>query len=286
MHGRRLPRGARLRPAGPGGHRRGRDERLLGQPGRRHAAQDGVCGGSPVVLASGVHTSYFAIDATNIYWTDSTGGKVIKSTARRWRPRGARRWLLSAHHIAVDDKSVYWAISRAFGTCGTGALMKVAVTGGAPVVVALGFGTPSAPASIEPTSIGRAPQTMTGSTSTKMARDGGPPVVLRSTVQIIAGVAVDAVNVYWTEGGEIRRVSTDGGTSVVLATDAFNSYLALNGTSVFWIPARWAPSRRSAPTTEPRRRWRSIRTRGGSRSTRSMSTGRTTSEPSRGPPAA
>ena len=36
-------------------------------------------GGSPVVLASGVHTSYFAIDATNIYWTDSTGGKVIKA---------------------------------------------------------------------------------------------------------------------------------------------------------------------------------------------------------------
>ena len=191
-------------------------------------------GGDPVVIASGLVLPEFVIDATSIYWTsDSGGGTVTKASLDGGAPVEITD--PDAWRFAIDGKNVYWAIPPARGTCGTGVVMKAPLTGGNPIVVAAGLGKVSALA-VDATSIywASAPDDFSGSTLTKMPLAGGPPVELASAEQYIFRIVVDSANVYWTTPHELRRVSINGGTSVLLDPDVYPLYLAVDGTNVFF----------------------------------------------------
>ena len=191
-------------------------------------------GGDPVVIASGLVLPEFVIDATGIYWTTGGGGGAVTKASL---DGGAPVELTDpgVWRFAIDGKNVYWAIPPTRGMCGTGVVMKTPITGGDSIVVAAGLGTVSALA-VDATSIYWAsrPDDFSGSTLTKMPLAGGPPVELASAEQYIFRIVVNSANVYWTTPPELRRVSINGGASVLLDPDVFPLYLAVDGTNVFY----------------------------------------------------
>ena len=105
--------------------------------------------------------------------------------------------------IAVDATSVYWT------SYADGAVMKVAIGGGAPTLLASGQKDPFAiavdAASVYWTNLG-------DGTVMKVAIGGGDPTVLASGQISATGIAVKAGRVYWTNIAAVMSVAVDGGT--------------------------------------------------------------------------
>lgn len=125
-----------------------------------------------------------AVGSGNVYWT--TGGGVLTSAsgAPVTLPQGTG-W----SGIAIDGTSVYWTDD------GAGTVVKMALSGGAPVTLASGLDTPDS-------------------------------------------IALDAANVYFTEGsgpGQVMKMPLSGGTPVKLADDPLGpSGLEVDTTNVYW----------------------------------------------------
>lgn len=108
----------------------------VGQPGAILSVPVG--GGTTTTFASGQSPVDLAADATNLYWTDNTGGGSVMSAALS----GAAPVTLAtgtggASAIAVDATSVYWS-TNTYHTM-TDTIRKVPIGGGSIVTLATGL---------------------------------------------------------------------------------------------------------------------------------------------------
>lgn len=132
-----------------------------------------------------------AVDATSVYWTTfSTPGTVMKAPLGGGSPTTLGSAPGSGYGIAVDATNVYWITSEA--------VMKVALSGGMPVILAPtgGQGIAVDDANVYWTDFGNP-----GSVS-KVSIRGGAATVLATDLQYPAGIAVDATSVYWVNSGD------------------------------------------------------------------------------------
>jgi hypothetical protein len=195
-------------------------------------------GGEVVTLAAGDRLSGIAVDSTSVYWVagteDASSGAIMKVPVGGGTPTTLASRAGEPAHLAVDTSYVYWVEQE------PGAIMKVALTGGAATMVTmarlawqialddanvywLGQGLMSAPklggAAIELTS-------------------GGPPMLPT------ADLAVGAANVYFTSGppggtSGVTTVPSQGGTVRVVYADASGSFtppgpIAVDATRAYW----------------------------------------------------
>jgi hypothetical protein len=157
--------------------------------------------------------------------------------------------------IAVDSTNVYWVTSGVLVvdriTNDTGAVMRVAKTGGAPVTLASNQAYPAGIA-VDATNVYWTNQgypdppgdTAVG-TVMSVPIAGGDAATLASAQPAPSGIAVDSVNVYWSNvgvvdagawSGSLIKMALAGGTPTVLDTTGWNygTGIALDATHVYW----------------------------------------------------
>jgi hypothetical protein len=67
------------------------------------------CSGAPQVIASDVELTKMAVDATHVYWSSFTEGKIMRcARTGADTPRAVVSNELSVRQIAVDSTHVYW----------------------------------------------------------------------------------------------------------------------------------------------------------------------------------
>jgi hypothetical protein len=193
------------------------------------------------------------VDSTNVYWT-TTGykrgnsstsfGTVMKAPLSGGTPTVlasgiAYDWLApvsSPPAIAVDDTSVYWVnVGTTVGPnpVADGAVMKVALGGGAPVEVASGQ---LAPAGI--VSDGRSVYWMAADGAVmKVSRAGGTPEALApANDEKGMGLAIRGADVYWARKDSVWKISTTGEDLTPIAFAAAPSWsIAVDDGSVYWL---------------------------------------------------
>ena len=144
--------------------------------------------------------------------------------------------------IAVDSSNVYW--TQYWGEnitgAGDGTLKSVPLCGGTPV-----------PLAWEPAAAGALALDATsayyvaGGAILKVALGGGTLTTLFSSTQVAAiGIAVDATNIYWTDGivygpgtADLRQMPVGGGPATTLASSSSATFsaIAVSATTVYWV---------------------------------------------------
>ena len=234
-----------------------------------------LMGSSPAVpvlltLASVQNEPYgIAVDGTNVYWTNQSGGTVMKVLKNGGgAPVTLASGQDSAETIAVDGTNVYWAnwadgtvmaVPIAGGTpttlaSGQDVVYGIAVDGnnvywtdlnyGAVMAVPVGGGTPTTLASNQVYPLGIAVESGTvywtnyfGGTVMTVPTGGGTPVTLTSGQNRPAFMTVYATNLYWSDldYGTVMAMPTSGGTPTTLASGQDYAWaIAADGTNVYW----------------------------------------------------
>lgn len=171
-----------------------------------------LAGGSPSVVYSfpGV-AGGIAVDATNLYLTDTVGGEVTSVPLSG----GAATKLATTQYgekpsfITLDAANVYWRNDT------SGAVMEVPKSGGTPTTISAGppCPYPGAPIAVDANNVywGAPGAVMT------VAKSGGTPSKLASLTGVPTGLALDSANVYYTtEAGQAMKVAKSGGTPALL----------------------------------------------------------------------
>jgi hypothetical protein len=226
-----------------------------------------ISGGDPATLVSGqTGPQGVAVDATNVYWTNSTvAGTVMKLPLGGGTPITLASGLDFPGSIAVDATNVYWTNQGTSGRAdGYARLMTVPIKGGTPTTLASADRMASGGIAVDATSVYWAysiyysDNAAPGDTSTpdggtagcagtvlKVPVGGGTPITLASGQFCSGGqVAVDATAVYWVNGGLQANGYTDGAVVAlplaggapiaVAAMQKTNGGLAIDATSVYW----------------------------------------------------
>jgi hypothetical protein len=202
-------------------------------------AQVPIAGGAALVLASGQNFPWaIAVDATNVYWTNSgsgaVGGAVMKVPIGGGSPPTTLASLPAAQPIgiAVNSTAVYWADHA------DGAIMKLPIGSSTPTTVATNMVDPAGIA-IDPTSIY---WTNTNSGTVMTAPLAGGNAVTLATGQISPTmITVDSRRVYWTNNaftydGSVMSVPIGGGGAVTLASGRLRPLgIAVDSTNVYWV---------------------------------------------------
>jgi hypothetical protein len=151
-------------------------------------------GGSVTPLASAFGYGV-AVDAENVYWTDSYNCLVLKMSTTVGGPPttlASGQYQDSPYGIAVDSTNVYWAIPWV-AAAATGVVMKVSINGGDASTVASGQQNVKYVA-VDSKSV----YWLLGNLVMKMSTTvGGPPTTLISAETSVGGMALDSTSIYW-----------------------------------------------------------------------------------------
>ncbi len=137
--------------------------------------------------------------------------------------------------IAVDSSHLYWADeSDPESQSPSGSVVKAALDGGTPVVLASQQSGPSSVA-VDSTSVY---WTVTQSEAVmKAALDGGAPVTIAASQAQPGALALDDASVYWTNygNGTVMKAPLGGGSATTLASGQWGPRaIAVDATSVYW----------------------------------------------------
>jgi hypothetical protein len=189
------------------------------------------------MLASALNPSGLAVDCTSVYWTDWDGsaGTVMKVPIDGGTPTTVAG--VSAAEIAVDGTSAYW-------TGGT-AVMKVALGGGMPIVLA-SFPEIEATIAVDRTSVYFVAIGSSSAALMKVGLSGGKATKLAdiNLTGSADSIAVDTANVYLAGGdGTVKKVPIGGGTPTTLASGGSGgpAYVAVDSASVYWTDPGTSP---------------------------------------------
>lgn len=140
--------------------------------------------------------------------------------------------------IAVDGSNVYWTNGGSFlpdgGIDRIGAVMKVPISGGSPVLLA---------SASDPTGIAVNGSNVYWTNSVLFDSElqstslAGGPVTVLTTTELPEGIAVDGTSVYWAESFAIKKVPIEGGASSVLTSAQSARALALFASNVYFSDA-------------------------------------------------
>jgi hypothetical protein len=193
-------------------------------------------GGKPVVVASSPFSTLqcVVVDDANLYWVQ--GNAVMKAAKSGGPGIGIAGGQTGVDCVAVDDKTVYWSLS---GTekaqYADGVILAVAKAGGIPKTVVKGA-EHAANVLVDDKNV----YWQNVDKIMKAPKTGGPEAVLAPAGGVLADIAIDDANVYFTvrgtgADGTVGRVSKDGGTPTVLATgQALPAGIVVDATSVYW----------------------------------------------------
>lgn len=203
-------------------------------------------GGTPTTLAAAGPGNSLAVDSTNIFWVDTSGG-VMKAALTGGPTTSIAQVSIfngnSADRLVLDSTSVYWT---EYDTT-AGKIRKVAKTGGAVATLASNLALPLGIA-VDATDV----YWSTINTIQKVGISGGTPTVIASASGGQGlNLAIDAANVYWADricdtttcyGGVLKKVSINGGAvtwlaPVTLNFNGYNNRIAVDSTSVYWTEA-------------------------------------------------
>ncbi len=197
---------------------------------------------TPIQVASGQSAPWAVVtDAKNVYWTNfSIPGNVMKSAKSGNNPGVPPTPLtLSADAgrpagIAVDANYVYYTTSTYGG--GPGTIKRMGLDGSGLVTLVTGQVDPEYIA-VDATNIYWTNYSGSGGgTVMKGGKNPGDPMTVLASGQTGAmDLRVDATSVYWTANGQILKVSRNGGTPVVLATNQAAPNLAVDSSGVYWV---------------------------------------------------
>lgn len=205
-------------------------------------------GYTAVALACGQNTpSGIAVHNGVVYWTNYyAGGAVMSVPVTGGTPTTIATNQDWPWAIAVDDNNVYWTNydNGSAGTVGapglgqttSGTVMKVAVTGGTPVMLDQGLEGPFGLA-IDATNVY---YTNAGGGRIKSVPIAGGTATVLATDQVPLGIAVDGTSVYWVSffNGTVSSTAKAGGsgTKELTASNTATNVIgvAVNATSVFF----------------------------------------------------
>ncbi len=175
----------------------------------------------PEVLASGQELPKFlAVDAENVYWSDYSSVRKVSKSDRTLTVLASG--LNDPWQVAVDDINVYWAEYYGF------AVKKVGINGGVVTTLASCGNEPYL--TIDADNV-----YWTGNGISKVSKNGG--TTLKLSTGSATGIAVDSQNVYWTEygtSGAVKKMPITGGLAVTLASAAYAISIAVDSNSVYF----------------------------------------------------
>ncbi len=159
------------------------------------------CTTPPPMLISGGNYNQFAVDGTNVYWTNRSNGSEVYSCAKTGCSSGTliadgQGGVNAPEGIATDGKNVYWANS------GSGTIQQCAVTGcnDQPTTLATAQNNPLRVAT-DGVNVYWVEQ---GAGNVRKCAVGGcsnKPTTLASGQTSPSSIAVDSTSVYWVEYG-------------------------------------------------------------------------------------
>ena len=190
--------------------------------------------GSVQTLAAGLSSPLsLAVDTTRVYWTDNGSGRVlsIPGNGSTNTPTVLASGMVKPAGIAVDSTYVYFSE----GATNSSTIRRVPTGGGAVSTLQSGL-TSVFRIAVDANNLYWTDPV--GGTIRSAPKAGGTPTILANDAgNAPSGIAVDSVNVYWSQmvkPGNVMKVPIAGGTSTYIDYGTNTPGLATDGTFVYW----------------------------------------------------
>jgi hypothetical protein len=187
-----------------------------------------VGGGSPIRLATGAGCPLsLALGDTNVFVAGLGGTGDVARVARSGGPLMTLSSRADAPTaMAVDDTNVYWAAQ-------SGALMRMAIGGGTPSLVARCQKGCTRPAVNAHHVYWGDPY---AGSILSVSRDGGSPVVVTNGLETVSSLAIAGTDIYFASGYFVAKTPLTGGAAgtIGLPTGAPVNAIAVDDTSVYF----------------------------------------------------
>ena len=134
-------------------------------------------------------------------------------------------------NLAVDSMFVYWANPR------TGSLMRAALAGGPPMLLASGPASATGWVAVDSASVYWLWSSGPASEIDTVATAGNfQPTKVASTTTVVQQMAVNRAGIYWIEAvGPVMETGLNGGTPTQLATTQIANDVAADEQYVYWV---------------------------------------------------